>query len=139
MIIAEHTIVIEATPEAIWKAWQDVASWPQWDAGIQSATLNGPFAPGTKGSIKIKGGGRSEFTITDVVEPKGFTEKTQLPFAELEVFHDISVLDGQVQVTRRYEVTGFLASIFNYFMGKRIAGALPFTMKSFKAFVENKR
>jgi uncharacterized membrane protein len=139
MIIAEHTIVIEATPEAVWKAWQDVASWPHWDVGIQSATINGPFAPGTKGRIKIKGGGRSEFTITDVVELKAFTEKTQLPFAELEVFHEMTILDGQVQVTRRYEVTGFLASIFNYFMGKRIASTLPFTMKSFKTFVEKER
>ena len=44
----EHSIETEASPEAIYRLYSDVATWPRWDEGIAEVTLDGPFAAGTR-------------------------------------------------------------------------------------------
>lgn len=56
MLIIKHTIKTTASPAAIWHIWQDVAHWNTWDHGIEYSTLDGPFAEGTTGTLKPKGG-----------------------------------------------------------------------------------
>ena len=36
MLIAEHTIQTSASPEVIWRLYEDVKSWPTWDHGVES-------------------------------------------------------------------------------------------------------
>lgn len=55
----EHTEDTVASPESIWALWSDVTTWPVWDAGVDSVTLEGAFAAGTKGMLKPAGGPRA--------------------------------------------------------------------------------
>lgn len=38
--------MIVAAPERLWRLQTGVADWPTWQKDIESATLEGPFAPG---------------------------------------------------------------------------------------------
>jgi hypothetical protein len=36
-----------AAPDALWRHWSDMATWPQWNEGIDTIDVEGPFAVGT--------------------------------------------------------------------------------------------
>ena len=46
MYLFECEATFEADPDAVWKAWTDVARWPEWDVSKEIAQLDGPFEPG---------------------------------------------------------------------------------------------
>lgn len=43
----QHTIETDASKQAIWKVWRDVANWPSWDEAVQWCKLDGEFKAGT--------------------------------------------------------------------------------------------
>ena len=43
----EHSIETETSPDAIWRLWSDVASWPDWNDDIERIEISGPFAVGS--------------------------------------------------------------------------------------------
>jgi len=45
MYLFECEATFEADPDAVWKAWTDVARWPEWDVSKEIARLDGPFQP----------------------------------------------------------------------------------------------
>lgn len=55
----EHTVYMSASPESIWAQWSDVTTWPVWDRGVEYVSLEGPFAVGTKGTLKPACGPRA--------------------------------------------------------------------------------
>ena len=46
-----HSVETDATPEAIWALYEDVSSWPSWDAQAEKITGDGPFEAGTTGTM----------------------------------------------------------------------------------------
>ncbi len=56
-------------PELVWRRWTDPATWGDWDRGLRSAELDGPFKPGARGTIVGLAGRRSRFTVCSV-EPR---------------------------------------------------------------------
>jgi hypothetical protein len=43
---AEHSIETSAWPEAVWGLWADVPGWPEWNADLARAELDGEFTAG---------------------------------------------------------------------------------------------
>jgi hypothetical protein len=43
---AEHSVETSASPEAIWRLWADVPGWPEWNADLARAELEGEFQAG---------------------------------------------------------------------------------------------
>jgi hypothetical protein len=37
-----HTVETDLTPEAIWALYEDVSTWPSWDAEGELITRDGP-------------------------------------------------------------------------------------------------
>src|SRR5215217_7189164 len=44
-----------SAPKAIWALYEDVTSWPSWDAEAEFITRDGPFQAGTTGTMKFVG------------------------------------------------------------------------------------
>ena len=42
----DHRLETTVAPEAIWRAWTDVARWPEWNTDIDRVELAAPFAAG---------------------------------------------------------------------------------------------
>jgi len=68
MLVWNHqlTLPTTASAEAIWRAWSDPSTWPQWDAGLDRVILNGPFVSGTTGTLTPKGGPTVRFQLVTV-------------------------------------------------------------------------
>ena len=43
----EYSLETSAGPGALWRHWADMAAWPQWNDGIETIDVHGPFAVGT--------------------------------------------------------------------------------------------
>ena len=51
----EHSETSTAPAAAIWPLWADTSRWPEWDAGVRSVVIDGPFAVGTSGTMTMDG------------------------------------------------------------------------------------
>ena len=54
-VIARHSAVIDAPIEVLWRLHTDVDAWPAWQPDIETARLDGPFAPGSSFSWHTSG------------------------------------------------------------------------------------
>ncbi len=117
----EHEHVAAVEPAAIWQLWQDVASWPAWDASIVSARLDGPFAVGTQGVIEPEGQGELPFHLTAVEPGRGFTDETGFGPVALRFSHRVEAVDGGARIVVGVEVEGPGAAE----IGPMVASDLP--------------
>ena len=124
MTEAKHTT--RAPANAIWKLWSDVATWPDWDFGLESVTLDGPFEQGARGRLKPKGGPRFRYTLTRVETDVGFDDETRVPGAKIRFSHRIEdAPDGSRVVTHRAQITGILTPLWVRIMGSDLVKELP--------------
>ena len=121
----EHTIETTATPEAVWRRWADVASWPEWNADIESVSLSGPFEVGGAIVMTPKGDEPVQLRIVAAVENEGFTDEASFADTVIRTVHRISPLGGgRFQLLYRTEITGPAADA----IGPAITGDFPETM-----------
>jgi uncharacterized protein YndB with AHSA1/START domain len=103
----ECEATFEAEPDAVWKAWTDVARWPEWDVSKEMARLDGPFEPGVSGWAKQRGNLGGSFTITEVDTGRRWVTECPMPLGKVVFDHSLEPLDaGRVRVVKRVEVQG---------------------------------
>lgn len=130
----EHSVVIEAPREAIWSLYMDVASWPDWDAGIQAATLDGPFAVGAPGQLEAVGQPSTPFRLTEVQADELFVNETDIPGAVLRFSHRLQDLGGGgTRVTHRVEIDGPAADQIGPVIGPQVSRGIPAALASLGA------
>lgn len=96
----EHTVETDASPQAVWAVWTDVAGWPSWDVELDSAALDGPFAEGAEGRLVPKRGPWTRFRIEAVEPGRAYTLVTRLPLGSLRVRRTWEPAgDGRIAVT----------------------------------------
>ena len=54
-VVSRHDATIAAPIEVIWRLHTDVDAWPTWQPDIETARLDGPFAPGSTFSWHTSG------------------------------------------------------------------------------------
>jgi hypothetical protein len=117
----EHSVEGPASVEAVWALWSDVTRWTEWDSGLESATLTGPFAEGSTGTMVVEGQGPISFVLTSVEEGAGFVDETSVPGAVLRFSHRVEPVAGGVRVTHSVVVEGPAAE----FLGPAVTADLP--------------
>lgn len=125
MLIIKHTVETTASPETVWKIWQDVSKWNTWDHGIEFSTINGPFQAGTTGTLKPKGGPLVHTTLTQVEPMKMFADEAKLPLTRIIVSHSLTESGGKTYVTHTIEMRGLLSFVFAFLMGRNMKKNLP--------------
>lgn len=120
MLIAEHTVQTTAPAAKIWPLYEDVTMWPQWDHAVEWVKLNGPFAQGTSGTLKPKGGPKVAFVMSEVTPHKSFTSVSQLPLTKMIFAHRLEQKGDKLFITHRVEMTGLLSPLFAFIIGRGI-------------------
>jgi uncharacterized protein YndB with AHSA1/START domain len=102
-----------ASREQIWAVWSDAERWSEWNSGVRSATLDGPFAAGTKGRLRPASGPTGTIEIVELERNVLWVTVTRLPGARFRLEHRIDDgPDGQLQVTYRGRLSGRLAPLY---------------------------
>ena len=119
MLSYEASAVAQATPEDVWSAWVDVASWSESEH-IESARLDGEFRPGGVIATKAKGFPRSTLTITRVEPPRLWVDESRSPGVHMTFEHTIEPGEAGTELTERVLIRGPLARL----VGALIRGRL---------------
>ena len=107
MWITEHSLEASVEPGAIWRAWAAVERWPEWNADIESISVNGPFARGATIAMTPRGQERVRLTITEAVEGELFVDEADVGGTSVRTTHRIDGLDdGRVRIVYRLEADG---------------------------------
>jgi hypothetical protein len=115
-----------APPSAFFERWADMDTWPEWDEAVQWVRRDGPFAEGTTGALKPKGGPKVTFVIQTLVPGQEFTDRSSVPGAALTIQHLVKVGgDGRTGVDVVVSIDGPLARLWKLFVGKGIAESTP--------------
>jgi uncharacterized protein YndB with AHSA1/START domain len=89
------SIETSAPPEAVWRHYTDVASWPEWMHDIRQASLDGPFVTGATGTIEPVGTAAMPLRIARVVDGSAYSSETELPDGSvLRLDHRLAELPG---------------------------------------------
>jgi uncharacterized protein YndB with AHSA1/START domain len=109
----QRSALCPASREQIWAVWSDAERWSEWNSGVRSATLDGPFAAGTKGRLRPASGPTGTIEIVELEPNARWVTVTRLPGARFLLEHRMDDgTDGQVLVTYRGELGGRLAPLY---------------------------
>jgi hypothetical protein len=119
MLSYEASVIARVTPEDVWSAWVDVASWSESEH-IESARLDGEFLPGGIIATKAKGFPRSTLTITRVEPPRLWVDESRSPGVHMTFEHVIEPGEAGTRLTERVLIRGPLARIVAALMRRRL-------------------
>jgi hypothetical protein len=127
----DHSIVTDATPEAIYPLYADVPNWTRWDAGLKDVTLDGPFEVGSNGSLTPEGQGPLQYRLVDVQPNRGFSDETDFEGLTIRFDHVLDKLpDGRTRVTHSVTISGPGSDDFGPKVGPNIVADLPEAMEA---------
>ena len=78
------TLEAEVSPAAVWEsAYANAEAWPEWNAEIKRASLDGPLTLGAKAKIVFRTGLRLHFEVVEFETGSLFTDESRLPGARM--------------------------------------------------------
>ena len=105
-------------PAAFFARWADMASWPEWNADTEWVRLDGPFATGSTGQLKPKGGPKVRFVIERLVPGREFVDVSRLFGARLVFDHQVTTTDdGGSVIDVTVTLRGPLSRLWNTLLG----------------------
>jgi len=136
MTLGNAHITSAAAPAAFFARWADMTTWPEWNADTEWVRLDGPFATGSTGVLKPKGGPRTKFVIAALSDSE-FTDVSLLLGARLTFHHLIGATpDGGSEVQVAVTLAGPLARVWNLILGKGIKESLQRDLEALRAVAE---
>jgi hypothetical protein len=138
MWVSEHSIATSASRKAILDLFADVTHWPEWNPGTEWVTLDGPFAAGTTGLMKIPDQDPLSFRLIRV-DSDGFEDETVIPDADIvvRVRHTIaSTRDGRINVVYRATIDGPRADELGPEIGPQVTADFPEVLAALAARAE---
>jgi Polyketide cyclase / dehydrase and lipid transport len=102
-----HTVEADVSAEAVWSLYDDVATWPLWDAETEWVTRDGPFAAGSTGTMKFHGQEPLRYRLAKVERGREFVDETPVGELVVRVSHRLDPLQsGRLRITYLAEVDG---------------------------------
>ena len=126
-----------ASKEQIWELWTDVANWNSWDSTVKTSELFGNFNVGTKGVVKLSGGPKSKFVITECKPLETFTNRSFLPLCKVDFTLILVETQNGLLVTYQQEMTGIMTFFFSKVLGKMMAKGLSKGMEDLITYSTN--
>jgi hypothetical protein len=126
IVLSSSHATSTAPPSAFFERWAAMDTWPEWDEAVRWVRRDGPFAAGTTGSLKPRGGPKVSFVIETVDPGREFTDRSSMPGASLTIRHLVAVEDdGRTRVDIEVSLDGPLARVWKVLVGRGIATSTP--------------
>ncbi|MGO9077550.1 MAG: SRPBCC family protein [Streptosporangiaceae bacterium] len=132
-----HVIETDVPADAIWALYEDVTCWPEWDAGAELVTRDGPFAAGTTGTMKFSGQEPLAYRLTTVIPGREFVDETTVGALTVRVSHLLEpAAGGRVRLTYAAQIDGPPEQARQ--LGPMITGDFPDTMAALVALARRR-
>jgi uncharacterized protein YndB with AHSA1/START domain len=122
----EYRLETSAAPEALWRNWADMASWPQWNDGIETITVDGPFEVGTVFTMTPPGEEPIRMRLTEIKPGESFTDEMDAGDFVVRTEHRLEpAAAGLTRIIYRTEITGAAAGQAGPELGPQITADFP--------------
>jgi uncharacterized protein YndB with AHSA1/START domain len=122
----EHSVDTSADRDALWRLWSDMASWPDWNAGIESIRIDGPFAAGTTFTMTPPDGDPIAMRLTSITPGHEFTDDMDAGDFAVRTVHRLEPLaGGRTRVVYRTVISGPAADHVGPELGPAITADFP--------------
>lgn len=135
----EHRTMVAASPERIFKIYEDVPNWHTWDPDTKSASLDGPLAVGARGRLTPTKGNTVPMVVTEAVKGKCFTVESKIPLFRMVFEHELSRRGSGTEVIHRVTFSGLLSPLIGRVLSRQLDTGLPVTLANLKRMAESKR
>lgn len=132
----EHSILVQSSTERIFGIYEDVAAWHTWDPDTKRASIDGPFAVGTRGSLTPTKGNSVPMLLTKVEPNACFTVESKIPFFRMVFEHELVPQERAVKVVHRVTFSGALTFLLGRMLVKQLNQGLPVTLANLKRHAE---
>lgn len=124
MLIVQHSEISRASPCAIWKLYEAVEKWPEWDEALEWVKWPGPFVKGGAGTMKPRGAPVSKFMMTRCDINSGFTDVSPMPLAHIVFDHILETIPQGTKITHSARAYGVLGWLFALLIGPKIRSGM---------------
>lgn len=134
----EHRTTIATPLTTIYRLYADVANWQRWDPDTRRATLDGPFAVGTRGTLTPAKGNTVPMEVTFADPVHGFTVESRSPLLLRMVFEHELIAKGEAvtEVVHRVTLSGPLAWLIGPGLKRQLDAGLPVTLSRLRRLAE---
>lgn len=132
----EHRILIAASPEQIFRIYEDVANWHTWDPDTKSASLEGRLGVGARGSLTPTKGKTVPMLITAMKPGRSFTVESKIPLFRMLFEHELIPRGAHTEVIHRVTMAGLLSTVFGPVLTKQLNAGLPVTLANLQRLAE---
>ena len=122
----EYAVETTAAPEALWHHWSDMAAWPQWNDGIDTIDVEGPFEAGTVFTMTPPGDEPIRMRLVEVELGESFADEMDAGDFVVRTEHRLEpAAAGLTRITYRTEITGASAGAIGPQLGPQITADFP--------------
>ncbi|MGA7120929.1 MAG: SRPBCC family protein [Polyangiaceae bacterium] len=136
MIRHTYESVVSTSPEHLFRAIADIASWPAWDHELESVEPPSAVVAGTGFALTPKGGPRVRMTIESVEANRRFVDVSHLPLAKMRTSHEFTPEAGGTRVRLTIEVSGPLAFLWDRIVARKQAAGAQAQTAAFARYAE---
>ena len=122
----EYSVETTAAPEALWCHWSDMAAWPQWNDGIETIDVEGPFEVGTAFTMTPPGDEPIRMRLVEIKPGESFTDEMDAGDFAVRTEHRLEPAAGGLnRIVYRTEITGEAAGHIGPQLGPQITADFP--------------
>src|ERR1700761_4639891 len=122
----EYSLETTASPEALWQHWSDMATWPQWNAGVETIDVEGPFEVGTVFTMTPPGDEPIRMRLVEVEQGHSFTDEMDAGDFAVRTDHRLEpATGGRTRIVYRTQITGEQAAHVGPQLGPEITADFP--------------
>ena len=122
----EYSLETSADRGALWRHWADMAAWPQWNDGIETIDVDGPFAVGTTFIMTPPGDEPIRMRLVEIEPGTSFTDEMDAGDFVVRTEHRLEpTADGLTRIVYRTQITGEAAGHVGPELGPQITADFP--------------
>jgi hypothetical protein len=122
----EYSLETSADRGALWHHWADMAAWPQWNDGIETITVDGPFEVGTVFTMTPPGEEPIRMRLAEIKPGESFTDEMDAGDFVVRTEHRLEpAAAGRTAIVYRTEITGEAAGQVGPELGPQITADFP--------------
>ncbi|MGB3764844.1 MAG: hypothetical protein WA966_16660 [Ornithinimicrobium sp.] len=125
----EHIDSTTGSPDALWACWADVSTWSDWAGWVVSASLDGPFEPGSSVTVVERYGRRTTFLVTAVDPGRSNELQSKVPGAVVHMRREILSTTPRTTFKHSVWLEGPLATVWRGPLRARARDTLPQSMR----------
>ena len=122
----EYSLETGVSPAALWRHWADMPAWPQWNAGIQTIDVAGPFEVGTTFTMTPPGDEPIRMRLVEIEPGASFTDEMDAGDFVVRTEHRLEPAGGgRTRIVYRTQITGEAAGQVGPELGPQITADFP--------------